>query len=141
MKFTLIFAIALLLALNGFGQQSAPAKPLTSDEYLEKSQKQKRTARTLLGIGTTAMVSGLLISVGNNDDLDGQLATSFTGIPLLVIGGILNLTSTTAFYKSRENERRAQEAVTSMKSESVPLVPGDTIRQSSIRILTVKDRL
>jgi hypothetical protein len=128
-KYTLMFTMALLLALNAFGQQAAPEESMTGDEYLKISQKQKRKARTLLCIGTTAMVSGLLISVGNNDDLDGQLATSFTGIPLLVIGGILNLASTTVFHKSRENERRAQEAVTSLKAESGPLLAGDIIRQ------------
>ena len=128
MKKLLITTIFFGLALNIFSQTVRHKDSLTSKEYLEKSKHQKTNARVLLGIGATAIVSGGLISVGNNDDLDGQLSTAFTGIPLMVVGGILSLISTSVFDASRKNEKRAEEAVTSIKFETIAPLTGGTIQ-------------
>lgn len=115
MKKLLISSVLLAFALNIFSQTVSHKDSLTSKEYLEKSNRQKKTARILLGIGGTAIVAGGLISVGNNDDLDGQLATAFSGIPLMVVGGILSLISTSVFDASRKNKKRAEEAASSIR--------------------------
>ena len=131
MKKLLISSVLLAFALNIFSQTVSHKDSLTSKEYLEKSNRQKKTARILLGIGGTAIVAGGLISVGNNDDLDGQLATAFSGIPLMVVGGILSLISASTFQASRNNTKRATEVSTSLKiGEVTPMVGGAFIQNT-----------
>lgn len=94
----LLFACCILMC-NVLCAQSG-----TKEYYLGKSKRQKTTGWILLGTGTAAIVSGLLIEAPNRGTGNSQ---SYTG-GFLEVGGILSaLTSIPFFIGSSKNKKKA----------------------------------
>lgn len=107
MRYSLIISLISLFITNVCGQQVTPGDTLTREDYLLKSKKKETAAWTVLGIGTAAIAGGILISVGENDDINSVYTTTFTGIPLVLTGVLLDLISIPLFKSARKNKKRA----------------------------------
>ena len=140
MKFFMIILLFFVLVLNSFSQATNPNVPLTSEDYLSVSRKQKTTAIVFLGVGTTAIAGGLLISVGQKDELDRVLTTTFVGVPLMLAGTILDVISIPIFTSARKNKRRATELDASIGFENKVPLPGRMGMPNTSPILSVKVR-
>ena len=135
----LCFAL-FILAINGYSQEIKPDLQLTSEQYLKKSKNQQTTAWVLFGIGTTAIVGGIAVSTGSQDDLTRTLNTAFVGAPLILLGLTLDVISIPVFVSAGKNKKRAMEAVTTIKFEEVPSWSGGAMTQSNVPTLSVQVR-
>ena len=103
MKKVLFILIFSALAFTSFSQPGNPSTPLTKQDYLQKSKKQKTAAWILLGVGLVSTVLGSTESnpnsiVGGNNSRN----TVFLVTGLAAIGG-----SITLFIASSKNKRKA----------------------------------
>ena len=140
MKSIMMCFAFFLLALHGYSQELKPELQLTSEQYLKKSKNQKTTAWVLFGVGTTAIVGGIAVSSGGQDELTTTLNTAFIGAPLMLLGLTLDVISIPLFVSADKNKKRAMEASTSIKFEEVPSWSGGAIRQSTVPTLAIKVR-
>lgn len=128
------------MSLHGYSQELKPELQLTSEQYLKKSKNQQTAAWVLLGIGTTAIVGGIAVSTGSQDDLSRTLNTAFIGAPLMLLGLTLDVISIPVFPSAGNNRKRAMEALTTLKFEEVPSWSGGAIRQSNVPTLAIQVR-
>ena len=140
MKSIMLCSAFFILALHGYSQENKPDLQLTSEQYLRKSKNQKTTAWVLFGVGTTAIVGGIAVSSGGQDELTTTLNTAFIGAPLMLLGLTLDVISIPLFVSADKNKKRAMEASTSIKFEEVPSWSGGAIRQSTVPTLAIKVR-
>ncbi len=105
MKIIIFFTTLLLFSVASFSQQTTTAtQSLTKTDYLQKSKNQKTTALILLGIGTAAIITGILIESPHRGTGNTQ---SFSG-GLIEVGGIICvLTSIPYFLSSSKNKKRS----------------------------------
>lgn len=127
-----------LLALHGHSQEVKTDLQLTSEQYLIKGKNQNTTAWVLFGLGTTAIVGGIAVSTGSQDDVSRALNTAFVGAPLMLLGLTLDVISIPVFVSASKNKRRAMEATTSLKFEDVPSWNGVSSYRSSVPALSVR---
>ncbi len=140
MKSIMLCSAFFILALHGYSQENKPDLQLTSEQYLRKSKNQKTTAWVLFGVGTTAIVGGIAVSSGGQDELTTTLNTAFIGAPLMLLGLTLDVISIPLFVSADKNKKRAMEASTSIKFEEVPSWSGGAIRQSTVPTLAIQVR-
>ena len=140
MKSIMLCFAFFILALHGYSQENKPDLQLTSEQYLKKSKNQKTTAWVLFGLGTTAIVGGIAVSNGSQDDFSKALNTAFVGAPLMLLGLTLDVISIPVFVSADKNKKRAMEASTSIKFEEVPSWSGGAIRQSNVPTLAIQVR-
>lgn len=107
---------------------------------MRKSKNQKTTAWVLFGVGTTAIVGGIAVSSGGQDELTTTLNTAFIGAPLMLLGLTLDVISIPLFVSADKNKKRAMEASTSIKFEEVPSWSGSAVRQSNVPTLAIQVR-
>lgn len=114
MKSFLPLAWLLLFALNTYGQDTTANKHLTKQEYLQKSNLQKRSGWVLLGTGLTMCAASLLIPRGE------KTGTMF-GIPggtptyqrddikagLMIGGAVCSIVSFSLFIRSSKSKKKA----------------------------------
>ena len=101
----LFLLICCILTCNTFFGQ-----PKAKEYFLERSRNQKTTAWILLGAGTAAIVSGVLVEAPHRGTGNSQ---SFTG-GLITVGGIIGtLTSIPFFISSSKNKKRATTLIVS----------------------------
>lgn len=93
----IVLLICGLLVFNFvFSQQKA------KEYFLQRSKNQKTTAWILLGTGTAAIITGVIVD--NNHNREGQYMTG----GFIEVGGIIcTLTSIPFFISSSKNKRRA----------------------------------
>jgi len=108
MKKILILSFLLAIAFESFSQNTK--NPVTKEDFLAKSQKQKKQAKSLLWVGGgTAAVGGILMY--SNWSLFGstpsEQAAYATGTGLLIAGGISMAASIPLFISSSNNAKRA----------------------------------
>lgn len=140
MKSIMLCFAFFILALHGYSQENKPDLQLTSEQYLRKSKNQKTTAWVLFGVGTTAIVGGIAVSSGGQDELTTTLNTAFIGAPLMLLGLTLDVISIPLFVSADKNKKRAMEASTSIKFEEVPSWSGSAVRQSNVPTLAIQVR-
>ena len=140
MKSIMLCSAFFILALHGYSQENKPDLQLTSEQYLRKSKNQKTTAWVLFGVGTTAIVGGIAVSSGGQDELTTTLNTAFIGAPLMLLGLTLDVISIPLFVSADKNKKRAMEASTSIKFEEVPSWSGSAVRQSNVPTLAIQVR-
>ncbi len=140
MKSIMLCSAFFILALHGYSQENKPDLQLTSEQYLRKSKNQKTTAWVLFGVGTTAIVGGIAVSSGGQDELTTTLNTAFIGAPLMLLGLTLDVISIPLFVSADKNKKRAMEASTSIKFEDVPSWSGSAVRQSNVPTLSLQVR-
>jgi hypothetical protein len=104
MKKLLLILVCVGCMTCCFGQEKTDvASRLNKEEYLRKSNNQKRAAGILFGIGSTALI---IASTGN---------ISFdAAIPLVIGGGAAILTSIPLFIASGKNKKKAKLATASI---------------------------
>jgi hypothetical protein len=100
----LLILVCFICMTCCFGQEkNDPVNRFSQEDYLKKSNNQKRVAGILFGIGSTAFI---IASSGNN---------SFdVAIPLVIGGGAAILTSIPFFIASGKNKKRARLATASI---------------------------
>jgi hypothetical protein len=95
MKNLLVFIALQLLIASAYSQDSTLSRPLTKQELLDKSKRQRTAAWILLGAGATAIA---IAAPGN---------VSFDLLPVLAIGGSAAiLGSIPLFIAARRNKKR-----------------------------------
>ncbi|MBC7875014.1 MAG: hypothetical protein H7Y01_13510 [Ferruginibacter sp.] len=106
--------IVLLFGISttSFGQQTNPSQPVTREDYLIKSEKQKTNGWVLLAGGTGLIGAGLLIGNSKKSSFDDA---SF-GVVLGGIGFLSVLGSIPAFIASGKTKRKGMSL--SFKNET-----------------------
>lgn len=110
MKKILILLFLLVMAFQSFSQNTK--NPISKEDYLAKSQKQKKKAYILLGVGGGAAAVGGILVASNFcifGCTDSQEAGLGTGTGLLIAGGISMAASIPVFISSSSNAKRAAE--------------------------------
>ncbi len=137
----LMFCFAfIVMAINAYSQEIKPNLQMTSEEYLQKSKNQSVTAGIMFGVGTAAMVGGLVVSAGSKDDFFEELNAGLIGTSLLLLGLTLDVISIPIFISADKNRKRAMEAVSTIKFEDVPSWSGGAISQSNVPTLSIQVR-
>ena len=127
MKKILLCVMILVISTSSFGQQIDTSKFNTRKYYLRKSRSQLVGGLILLGIGGTTLA---LVSNGK---------TSFDILPVLVIGGgLFVLGSIPLFIASGRNKRKAMNATTLFKMETIPTLPQTRISFHSYPAISVR---
>jgi HD-like signal output (HDOD) protein len=121
MRNSFLLLSSILICNLIFAQQ-----PGTKEYLLEKSKKQKTAAWVLLGIGTAAVVTGLLIESPHRGTDDAQ---SYTGGALEAGGIICCLTSIPFFISSSKKKRRAATLTISNQKLLTPQQKGLIFKQ------------
>lgn len=97
----------------------------TRNYYLQKGEKQSRTARFLLGIGTGMVIVGLVGFKHNfelfSDDSSQDRRSDFFG-GLFVAGAILDLVSIPLFISASQNKKKAMVLSVSYQEVNIPIV-------------------
>ena len=102
MKAFVIFLV-LLTVQNLYGQNTDHSD---LQRYLEKSQRQKKTANILAITGGALFISGIIVT-GTDDNkflISGQ---QFTGIGISLLGVISGITSVPFYISSSKNTKKA----------------------------------
>ncbi len=131
MKKIISLAMLLIVSATLFSQQTTPSQPLTHEDYLKKSKKQKTAGWILLGGGTLLTTIGLVVGMNETEDIlyanifepnapssndDGTLAA------VLTIGGVLAMAgSIPLFIASGKNKKKAAASV-AFKMEKTTVV-------------------
>ena len=133
-------AMIMLVTSSLFSQLLTPKTPLTQQDYLEKSKRQK-TAGKVLSIGGAGLIAtGLSIPAGDlidpfcsgwfcsdereNDEIKGSFilagtVTLLSSIPLFIIAGKTKKKATTISFK---NENTLQLSNQNLVYSSVPAI-------------------
>lgn len=102
MKKIAISLVLLLVFANGLAQAT-----LSKEDYLRKSDIQKKTGWTMLACGTTLIIVGAIIGGGDDSDELGYGSNFETGTLLVGIGLVTDLASIPVFMSSAKNARKA----------------------------------
>jgi hypothetical protein len=132
MKKIIVPVLLLILSTTSFGQQTNPSQPVTREDFLIKSKKQKTTGWVLLAGGTGLIGAGLLI--GNSKESSFDDATF--GVVLGGIGFLSVLGSIPAFIASGKTKRKGMSL--SFKNETVPYIQKTGFVRHSVPSLTLK---
>jgi hypothetical protein len=127
MKKITICLLLVILSATSFCQQTEPSQPMTRNEYLKKSKTQKVLGFVFLGAGAITLIS---VSGGNTDF--NTLGT------LVVIGGVLTLTSIPLFIAAGRNKRKAKNATAFFKFEQTKTIQQTQISFRSFPAISLK---
>lgn len=104
-------SMMLLIAFaNGLAQTT-----LSKEDYLRKSDVQKKTGWTMLACGTTLIIVGALVGGGSDSGEMGYGSSFDTGALLFGLGLATDLASIPVFISSASNARKA--ATISLKNQ------------------------
>lgn len=128
-----IFVCLLLIFIisGSFGQQTNSHQPLTREDYLEKSKKQKTGAWILLGGGV--VMSGIAFFA-----ITGTMESSFDPLPPFAGGALLCIGSVPLFIAAGKNKRKAMHASAYFEIQKNPVIIQKSITFNSSPSLSVK---
>jgi hypothetical protein len=111
MKKIIIVFVLLAQTFSVFSQQAHPSQPLTREDYLKKSRKQKTAAWLLLSGGFTCIVIGSVLSADLNVNGDNYGSvfdekTSKAGSVLSVVGLCSMAGSIPLFIAAHRNKKK-----------------------------------
>lgn len=132
----IICTILFFLALNLFSQQTTSSHPLSSQDYLKKSKKQKTAAWILLGGGTLTTFIGLS-QINLAGSADGEVNNT-PGTILFFTGLSATITSIPLFSASKKNKRRAMNASTHFEIRKSPFLAQTGLAFQSVPTFLVK---
>ncbi len=137
----------VLISTASFSQQITPAQPLTADDYLEKSKKQKSTGWVLLGGGTALSVIAIIgMKASSNASSDASLNTlgdisawAIAGF----VGSLAMMGSIPLFIASGRNLSIsiAMHTTAYLKMESIPVIQQNSFVHNSYPALSIKFNL
>lgn len=134
MKKIAIPMMLLIVVGNSLAQTT-----LSKEDYLRKSEVQKKTGWTMLACGTTLIIVGAIIGGGDDSDEMGYGSNFETGTLLFGIGLATDLASIPVFISSAKNARKA--AMISVKNQRIFFDPnGYAINFNPAVTLTFKLR-
>ncbi len=126
MKKNIVLPLLLILSVTTFSQQTLNNdSPTTKADYLQKSKRQKKVARIMLGGGASFTVLGLHLK-------------QYIGAGVIIAGiGVLSvLGSVPMFIASSKNRLRAMSL--SFKNEPVTLFQKSNFVYRSVPSITLK---
>ena len=132
MKNIIFFLLLLMIAATAFSQEIDPGPVMTKQDYLQKSKTQKKVAWILVGTGTTAIITGVII---DNAHIRRK-EQSLTGGVIEVSGIICGLTSIPFFVASGKNKRKSKSI--SFNFQKSQQIRDNTFTNISIPALTYK---
>ncbi|QED37433.1 hypothetical protein FK178_06725 [Antarcticibacterium arcticum] len=104
MKKLLLFILVALFSMASFGQNEK--LPFSKEEYLRKSQNQKKTGWILLGAGAGLVTTGILVA--NNADL---YDSEFTLSVILLSVGVPSVVASIPFFIISGNTARKAASI------------------------------
>ena len=137
MRVIILFLAMIIPVVTMFGQQTDPKQPMTKEDYLAKSKRQKSGARVMLIGGAVLIGTGYLI--GNSKEADfGQAGAGFImgGIGFLSMVGSIPL-----FIASGKNKRRAMEVSAELKIQDAVALQKTLIANTGFPALAVRIHL
>jgi hypothetical protein len=132
MKEIAMSMILMIAFLNGLAQTT-----LSKDDYIRKSDVQKKTGWTMLACGTTLIMIGAIIGGGDDSDEMGYGSNFEAGTLLVGIGLAADLASIPVFMGSAKNARKA--ATISFRNQRISFESQDgyAVRFNPVIALTV----
>ena len=135
MKNNIIIGLLLSMAGSVFCQNKSLELPLSSQEYLRISKKQKTLAWLLLGTGTVVFTAGVISGFNLEDPTDEQLITAMS---LVGSGLLLEVSSISFFIASGTNKRRAKKVSTYLGLQRLYVPPAYTGRNPVLPAVTMR---
>lgn len=144
MKKIIPFAILLILSASSFGQQTQPSPDLTKQDYLQKSKKQQKAAKIMLGGGAVLLLTGFIIPKGDQTgttDIYGVFPVADyknDGIKVAFgLTGIVSMLGSIPFFiASGKNKRKAMNL--SFKNEMAPQIQKSSFAYRTVPSFTIK---
>jgi hypothetical protein len=121
MKNCMAFLMLFILSINSFGQMKRQAPVLTSDEFMEKSKKQKTAGWIALGGGAALLTIAKVFPEGEfvrNGFGGPKHKNDIIRMVALTAGFVSVLYSPALFIESGRNKRRAMGV--GFKMDNVP---------------------
>jgi len=103
----IIFTVPILAFLLNLNAQTLPQQLQIKDKFLVRSEKEKKTAWTLLGTGLGIAALGGIIQLQHESSRDGGFELNFTGTWIAMAGGTVSLLSIPIFISSGVHSRKA----------------------------------
>ena len=115
MRKIIFSAILFLFSAGLFSQQTNPVLPLSDQDYLQKSKKQKKTAMIFLASGAGLIITSVIIPRGalTEDGIcvgpycDDKYKNDGIKSAFFIAGGIAALSSIPLFIMSGKNRKKA----------------------------------
>lgn len=125
MKKLIVFFLFIVLSGRSFSQQINPPPPLSKQDYLQKSKKQRTAGRVLLATGAALIATAFIIPKGdsvNNGITVGVWSSQEyenDGIKtaFLIAGAASSLGSIPFFIASKKNQKKALNTTFILKME------------------------
>jgi hypothetical protein len=142
MKKVLLFLPLLLVVFIASSQSTNAVRP-SKDDYLQKSKKQKKVGRILLGGGAALIATGVIIPKGESQGygpclqlICEEFKNDEIKSVLFLTGGLSMLSSIPFFIVSGKNKRRAVSV--SMKTERASYINSYTLVRNSFPAIALK---
>ncbi len=141
MKKIIVGFILLILATSAFSQQTSSSPVLTKQDYLEKSKKQKTTAKILFVVGGAMFMTGILVitddigGIGNPNDKQNSSLADVLGYA----GATVAVASIPFLVSAGRNKRKAMSI--SFKNELSPQIQKSSFVYRAIPSFTLKFQL
>lgn len=132
MKKILFTFLLVVVSTISFTQTTNPSRPVTREDYLAKSKKQRTTGWVLLVGGTGLIGAGLLIG----DSKESSFSDAAFGAVIGVVGFLSMIGSIPAFIASGKNKRRGMSL--SFKNETAPHIQKMSIVSHPVPSLSLK---
>ena len=147
MKKTIVFTFFLIVAFTSFSQQNLAMKTKSHDALLKKSTNQKTVAWLLLGGGTAAYITSIILarSAITNDLGSGPTGTNrryLTPSSVVYTSGLILAASSILFFTmASHNKQKAMAVIASLKIENAPVIQHASFISQSYPEVSIKINL
>lgn len=100
--------LSMLLTVSILAQQITPDQKFSRQDYLQKSEKQKKTGWIVLGSGAALIITGFII--GNSGEDEASFDKAMSGGLFIVAGSAATIISIPIFIASGRNKKKAAAA-------------------------------
>ena len=144
MQKTIVFTLFLVVTYASFSQQNFATKTLSHNALLKKSETQKTVAWLLVGGGTAAYITSVIMA---RSAISSDLGSSSTSTnrryltPSSVVytsGLILAASSIPFFIMASHNKHKAMAVIASFKIEEAPVIQHASFISQSYPALSIR---
>ena len=89
MKILFLIAGLLVLTLKSYSQETTQPKPLTQEDYLQKSKNQRTAGFIVLGVGTAAFLIPVIIYASDPYFTTSDSGSAAGALSILVGGSMM----------------------------------------------------